>query len=69
MMTTSTNAADRAAVQFYDRSRGNGSYHELALRIATAAWRKSYPEATADEAEYAVKSAVRRAQVMPTRRV
>lgn len=66
-MNTLTNAAERAAVQFYDQSRSNGSYHELALRIATAAWRKSYPEATADEAEHAVKRAVRGAQVTPKR--
>jgi hypothetical protein len=58
-MITFTNAAERAAVQLYDQSRGSGSYHELALRIATAAWRKNYPEATADEAEDAVKRAVR----------
>jgi hypothetical protein len=64
-VTTFTSPADRAAVQLYDRSRGNGSYHELALRIATAAWRKSYPEATADEAEHAVKLAVRGAQATP----
>lgn len=65
-MNTLTNAAERAAVKFYDQSRSNGSYHELALRIATAAWRKSYPEATADEAEHAVKRAVQGAQTSPT---
>jgi hypothetical protein len=67
-MPTLISAADRAAVQLYDRSRGNGSYHELALRIATAAWRKSYPEGTKDEAEVAVSSAVRTAHVMPKQR-
>jgi hypothetical protein len=66
-MNTLTNAGERAALQFYDQSRTNGSYRELAVRIATAAWRKSYPEATADEAEHAVKRAVRGARVTPKR--
>ena len=58
------NAADKAAVQIYEQSRGNGSYHELALRIATAAWRNRHPETTATEAEHAVRSAVRMARAM-----
>lgn len=66
-MPTLINVADRAAVKFYEQSRRNGSYHELALRIATAAWRKSYPEPTADEAEVAVRSAVHTAHVMSKR--
>ena len=60
-----TDAADRAALRFYEQSRGNGSYHELALRIATAAWRKSYPEATEQEATDAVRTAVRAVYVPP----
>lgn len=63
MMPTLINTAGRAAVQFYEQSRGNGSHHELALRIATAAWRKIYPETTEDEAEVAVRSAVHTAHV------
>jgi hypothetical protein len=53
-----SNAADHAAVRLYDQSRENGSYHELALRIATAAWRKHYPETAVAEAEHVVRSAV-----------
>lgn len=57
-MVMLTDATDRAARRFYEQSRGNGSYHELALRIAAAAWRQSYPEATEEEAAAAVKGAV-----------
>jgi hypothetical protein len=57
-----SNAAEQAAVRLYDQSRENGSYHELALRIATAAWRNRHPETTPTEAEHAVRSAVRMAR-------
>lgn len=61
-----SNAADRAAVRLYDQSRENGSYHELALRIATAAWRNHYPETTVAEAEHAVRSAIGMARLEST---
>lgn len=60
-MVMLTDRTDRAAIRFYEQSRGNGSHHELALRIATAAWRKSYPEATEAEAAAAVRCAVQSA--------
>ena len=62
-MVMLTDATERAARRFYEQSRGNGSYHELALRIAAAAWHKSYPDASEAEAASVVRSAVRAAIV------
>jgi hypothetical protein len=59
-----SNVADQAAVRLYEQSRENGSYHELALRIATAAWQNRHPETTATEAEHVVRRAVRMARKM-----
>ena len=62
-MTMITATSEREALRFYEQSRGNGSYHELALRIAAAAWHKSYPDASEAEAASVVRSAVRAATV------